>query len=237
MPAKAALKKSPAKPKSAAAQPVSSLSAEEVLAFLSHNPSFLSQHADAIGQVTQPEKTANLLSFHAFQATKAEKQVSRLSTRQQQMVATAHANAVIAGSIFQAVLHVMQLNTLGQLRTWLQTSLPEILSLNASRLMLAGEASSATTLPEADILALCPEPITLRTLTTAPERHFYGPKGKLITSDALLRLETQEGVLLGLLALGSTDATRFHAGQSTDLAQFFAHALSIRLAQLLPARS
>ena len=178
------------------------------------------------------KRMGNILSLHAAKAEKAQKANSKLALTHQRLLTRAEHNAVIADQIFAASLAVIRCNTLADLRATLQTQVRDHLGVSATRLILAG-GGSATTLPAADIDALFAgrSHVMLRSLSNAQDRELYGPKGKLIQSDCLLRL-TFDGQTLGLLAFGSPDATYFHAGQSTHMAAYLAQVIGTCLARL-----
>jgi uncharacterized protein YigA (DUF484 family) len=88
------------------------------------------------------------------------------------------------------------------------------------RLYQAGNAESATSLTAQQIHTYCPQPITLQPLDATAHRPLFGPKTNNIKSVCLMALTSEDGTYLGLLAMGSAEAARFHAGQATDLAEF-----------------
>ena len=53
----------------------------------------------------------------------------------------------------------------------------------------------------------------------------FGPGANLVCSQALIRLAPSKGSPPGLLALGSRDADKFHAGQGTELLQYLCRLL------------
>ncbi|HEX2859288.1 MAG TPA: DUF484 family protein [Alphaproteobacteria bacterium] len=208
------------------------LTAPQVLGWLQAHPAFFAEHADTLQQLMVPKKSGNILSLHAARAEKSTQAAEKLAIRQQRYVATARANAHTANAIFGAVIALLACKSISELRHLLQTSLKDNLGLEATRLLLVGPKPSATGLTLDEIDALCPESVKLRSLTDPLERKMYGPKGNMLKSDALLRLVSPAGATLGLLTLASGDATRFHDGQSTELAAFFAAAVGACLAKL-----
>lgn len=203
----------------------------DVLAWLAKRPQFFQKHSEQLAHLSLPKKGGNILSLHAAKAEKVQKSADKISLTHQRLLTRAEENSLIAEQIFTCALALIGATTLPALRKAVQTTLAEQLSLNATRLILAGP-ESATTLPAEEIEALCTGgTVTLRNLPDAAARAMYGPKGKLIASDCLLHL-THNGTTYGLLAMGSTDAARFHAGQSTHMATFLAKVLGTCLARL-----
>jgi uncharacterized protein YigA (DUF484 family) len=210
------------KPKAAKASKPK-LTAAHILSWIEENPAFLTRHAARLAAL-QPE-AANITPLHAVRAARAEKSQASLQKRQDRLVRTVHANSASAADVFAVVPALVRCRTLAQLRKFLQTTLPQQLGLDATRLLLAGEAS-ATTLPAKDIQAYFSDaPVALRTLYDVEDRALYGTKGKAMKSDALLHLQAADGTTLGLLALASKNEQRFHPGQGQELAIFFAHVM------------
>ena len=210
----------------------SPLKERDVLAYLQTHHAFFAKHAEVLATATLPKKTGNILSLHAAKASKAESTNARLETNHQRLLLRAEENTLIVGQIFNATLELIACTTLANLRQTIQSNVPKHLDVEAIRFLRAGDAETATTLTPEAIQALCTDgPVTLRHLAKAEDRAMYGPKGKLIQSDCLLHL-THNGQTLGLLALGSTNPAHFHAGQSTHLARYLGHVVSICLAKL-----
>jgi uncharacterized protein YigA (DUF484 family) len=182
---------------------------------------------------TPGKRMGNILSLHAAKAEKVQKAASKLELTHQRLLLRAEQTSGVADQIFAAVLAVVDCPTLPRLRACLQTTVKDILAVSAARLILAGPegmGASAATLPAAAIDALCPGQVCLRALVHAQDRELYGPKGKLMKSDCLLKL-CHNGRTLGLLALGSADPAQFHAGQSTHMAAFLAQVIGTCLAR------
>lgn len=227
MPAQA-LKK-PTKPvKSKLSAP--KLKPSEVLAYLQANPAFFEKHKNALETLAVPKKGGNILSLHALKAEKVAKQAETLEIRQKQLISMAKANAIVAETVFAAVIALIGCRTLAALRKYLQTEFHSHLSLQSTRLLLvSGEEAtteSPTTLTAHQIAALCPQPLVLAPLDAGLHRPLFGPKTNNLKSVCLMALTAADGTYLGLLALGSADETRFHAGQATTLAEFLRQAAS-----------
>lgn len=191
----------------------------DVLTYLQANPGFFEKHKEALASLSVPKKGGNILSLHALKADKLVKQAESLKTRQMQLISTAHANAVVAETVFAAAIALVRCRTLPALRKYLQTGLTEHLELSAIRLFTVGE-ESATALPAETIHALCPQPLTLMPLDAGQHRQLFGPKTNNLKSVCLMALTQPDGTYLGLLAMGSSQAERFHAGQATEFAEF-----------------
>ncbi|RYG59938.1 MAG: DUF484 family protein, partial [Alphaproteobacteria bacterium] len=74
------------------------------------------------------------------------------------------------------------------------------------------------------------QPMVLGPLNAAQHRILFGPKTNNLKSVCVMALADSSDTLHGLLALGSADATRFHAGQATTLADFLRRAAAQVLA-------
>lgn len=204
----------------------------QVLAYLQANPSFFEKHKETLVQSATPAKKGKgagrvggtILSLHAAQAQRVTNQAEDLKIRHKQLISTARGNAEIADSIFTAVLGLIACRTLASLRKYLQNTLADDLQLDAIRLFKTGTEETATTLTAQQILTLCPQPMVLGPLNAAQHRILFGPKTNNLKSVCIMALADSSDTLHGLLALGSADATRFHAGQATTLADFLRRA-------------
>ncbi len=230
--------KTPRSTKPTAKKTVSQLKPAQVLSFLQNNPKFFETHRDQLTEqftqgATVPKKGrmgAGIISLHAAKAERVSRDAENLKVRHQQLISTARGNAEIAETIFTAVLGLIPCRTLADLRKYLQNSLSEQLSVEAIRLFKIGTEETATTLTAEQINGLCPHDITTGPMDAAKHRILFGPKTSNIKSVCLMALTTDDDTLLGLLALGSTDATRFHAGQAVTLANFLRRATASVLA-------
>lgn len=218
--------------------PTSALKPAQVLAYLQANPTFFEKHKATLVQSAAPTKkgkgagrvTGTILSLHAAQAQRVTNEAENLKIRQQQLISTARGNAEVADSIFTAVLGLIACRTLPDLRKYLQNTLADDLQLDAIRLFKLGNEETATTLTADQILALCPQPMVLGPLNAAQHRILFGPKTNNLKSVCVMALAGTDDTLHGLLAMGSSNATRFHAGQATTLADFLRRATAQVLA-------
>lgn len=207
-----------------------------VLTYLQNNPSFFEKHKVQLENlIAAPKKgrmPGNILSLHALKAEKADKQAEQLRIRQRQLISTARENALVAESIFAAVLQLIGCKSMADLRKVLQNGLPTHLNLTAVRLFGVSGEETATTLTAHQIAELCPDAITMGPLNASIHRPLFGPKTNHLRSICLMALTQSDGTYIGLLALGSDDETRFHAGQGTVLAEFFRQAAGTILSKL-----
>lgn len=234
MPATSAKKtRKPAVSEAVSTPVVPLLASGDVLAWLQANPGFFTEHAAALGTLAQPAKGGNILSLHALKERRTAHRAEQLAVRHKQVVAAARSNALTAQTLMGQMAVAVAQPTLAAFRTYVQTTLKTALELDAVRLMLAGDTTSATTLAVAEIEELCPQSVNLRTLHTADERALYGVKGKLVRSDCLLKLAAADGRVVGVLGLGSEDAARFHIGQESQMAEAFGAVLGASLGRLL----
>lgn len=204
----------------------------EVLAYLQANPTFFEKHKEKLGALAVPKKGGNILSLHALKADKLAKQAQTLEIRQKQLISMAKANALVAETVFATVLSLIGCRTLANLRKYLQTEFQGQLALQSTRLFLADDSTgeeSANTLTTHQIAALCPQTIVLAPLDAGAHRPLFGPKTNSLKSVCLMALTETDGTYIGLLAMGSTDETRFHAGQATTLAEFLRQAAGLTL--------
>ncbi len=228
MPAATAKKAQTQAKSSTKASSTPALKPAAVLAYLQANPQFFEKHKEALAQTASTPKKGrmggNILSLHAAKAEKVAAAAENLKIRHQQLISTARGNAEIAENIFSVIINLIDCRTLASLRKYLQTGMAEHLQLEAVRLFKVGTEETATTLTPEQIDSLCPQRLTLAPLNAASHRLLFGTKTNELKSVCLMTLTDDADHLHGLLALGSRDATRFHAGQATTLADFLRRA-------------
>jgi uncharacterized protein len=213
------------------------LTSAQVLAWLQSHPAFFEENKDSLSTLAVPKKSGNILSLHAAKAEKSAADHARLAIRQKQLIAMAHSNALVAESLLNAMTNLIPVGSLPDLRTHIQTGLKKDLDLTAAKLYLTGKSDAATTLTAETIAELAPEAATLRSLSLEQAESLYGPIGKKLKSDCLLPLHNPKGKLIGLLALASDDATRFHAGQAGGMAGQFGRAVSAALHRIQSSKA
>ena len=131
--------------------------------------------------------------------------------------------------IHEAALALLSARSLDHLIERVATDLPVLLDIDASTLCLeSGEVARTTpegirVLPAGSVDELVGEgkSVLLRANVSGDVR-LFGESAGLVRSDALLRVKVREGMPHALLALGSRDPGRFHAGQGTELLGFLA---------------
>ncbi len=202
-----------------------SLTEQQVSEWLEENPAVLLRLAQKMAE-KEPE-AENITPLHAMRAAKAEKKGETLALRQERLMKVLHANATSSAILFAVIPDVVRCADLAALRKYLQISFRQAMDLDSVRLILVGEKNTATTMTEKEINAFFEDSfVNLRTLYDAEDRAIYGTAGKMFKSDALFRLQSQKGDILGMLALASEEESRFHPGQGQDLALFFGEVFS-----------
>jgi uncharacterized protein YigA (DUF484 family) len=197
---------------------VKKISAPQVWAYLKAHPQFFETHKEDLAELVVPAKAGNLLSLHAHKAQRVDKKAENLKTRYTQLVDAARQNAKVTDSIHAAVLGALACGAAAGFRKYLQnrtdTGFMGILDLDACHL--------ATGVEEAEMELLCPQGMALGPADPVLHRPLFGAHIVDMKSVCLMRMNADT-----LLVLGSYDATRFHAGQSTELAQFLRDALAL----------
>lgn len=207
-------------------------SEKDVLAYLTRRPDFFMKHPTLLDELKLKRTEGNVTSLNTVRATRKEQQTDKLKLQQQRLYNTARNNENTAQSIFACVAVLASISTLAQFRTFIQTTLKNELDLCATRFLLISDKTTATTLAHDDINALTQTAVTPRTLQDVTDRALYGTTGKLMKSDLLLTLTNAENQPTALIALASKEETRFHAGQSLELATFLTEVLSATLTRL-----
>jgi len=216
----------------AAAKPM--LRAPQVLAYLQANPNFLSKYAAQLAEGAKaPQRVGNVFALQAVRAGKAEIKVGGLLKRLTQFMAIAKANAEASQQAHEAVLALLAgAANAASFRKALQGPFKAALQIDAARLLLVAETTSATTLTAKDLALLCPpnpnNGLWLGAIGAA-QAPLFGPQATTLRSAALLPLGPEHAPI-GLLALGSENPQHYHAGQATMLLEFLQKAASLIIA-------
>lgn len=224
------------------------LSAATVAAWLTDHPDFLADHPELLERLRIPHATDGT-SLIEHQVSVLQDKVAELKGRLQQYRETAARNESLLASIHSVQLEMLQAGSVNELLSGLQRRLeqefrcqhvslglfdPEGLTDHAIVVSLA-EPSARELFSE---LAGSDEPVCGR-LRRERLVKLFGDRADAVQSAAVATLDRQ--VLLGLLALGSTDPDKFYPGMGTLflslLSQTLGHCLALHLPELQQQRA
>lgn len=210
---------------------------EQVVAFLRARPDFLQTHADLIDVLALPAefKGRNVVDLRQAMMDRLQDELQRLRDHRGQLLANARANQSAQSQTHRAVLAMLEAPNFEHLIHIVTRDLPQILAVDAVTLCV--EVNGPDTLGQpatpgvrrlerGAVDALMGPGEDLLLIDAAPQtRDVFGAAADLVRSQALVRLHTSHTAPAGLLAIGSRERTRFHAGQGTELLNFLARTL------------
>lgn len=211
------------------------ISEEEVVSYLEDNSSFLLFHQDLADKLELPTKEQeNVVSMGDFQTQRWKKRAEKLEKQNEMLVKTSIFNLESEALLRDVIVEVMQSSNFTGLMDILNVHLKQGMELDSVSLFLIDQQKGTDTITETEIDSLFgnSEIVKLRTIYETEDAIIHKGLEKDIASDALLKLEI-DGVCYGVLALGSLDQSRFHAGQGSELLSFFAKILAVHVKRLM----
>ena len=210
---------------------VPELSPTVVAQYLAKNLDFFVHHPTLLGHMHLPNKTpAGVSDFFAFQANRLKQQLDQLQKRNRLLMQTSLDNLESQEKIHSLVLDILGAKSMRHLLKILRTRLADNMGVDYTHMCLLENSplpekvkAASTLINEATLNALFEDTATrvaLRTLYDDTQKALHGDWAEHAASDALLKLTTSEGEVLGILALVSGEKDRFHAGQGHNLLVF-----------------
>ena len=210
----------------------STLTPEEVSAYLREHPDFLVQHADLVHHLTPPsiDRGRGVVDFQAFMVERLRSELHQLKDQQRELIGTARANVNSQNRIHAAVLFLLEARSFEQLIQIITTDLAILLDLDVACLVVESNGQdiphthiSGVRVVEEGTVDLClgtADVVLNADIHGDPE--IYGPGAGLVRSEALIRLQVSSETPEGFLAFGSREPDTFHSGQGTELVNFLA---------------
>lgn len=198
------------------------ITSEEVYDFLKNNADFFLLNSDLLEELSLPATSGgNVTSFNDFQVKKLKNKIEKLEERNKLLISTSLQNHKSEREINELVLHILQSKNLEELNKTLQSHMLSTLQLD-SVIIETGETDISSFNEN--------ESVSLRSMLDEDGRRIHGQSSE-VKSDAHIQL-LHEGNVIGMLILGSNDATRFHVGQGTEILEFLGGILGHHLSQL-----
>jgi uncharacterized protein YigA (DUF484 family) len=230
------------KPKNAA--PRAALSPAQVMDYLGRHPDFLMQHPELLdGQMAPGRKRgAGIADLQQFMVERLRRDISRLRSEQDELLANARDNLSTQERMHRAALALLAAQSREQLIEIVATDLAVLLDVDAVGLCIEGGAEHSWPfmvegihrVPAGTVDRLLGEgrDALLRDETEG-DAEIFGPAAGLVRSDALLRLCPSPRAPVGLIAFGTRHPGYFNAGQGTELLIFLKRVLETCVRQWL----
>jgi uncharacterized protein YigA (DUF484 family) len=214
----------------------------EVASFLRRHPEFLSEYPDIALTLLVPRDRGATTSLASYQLEALRDKNRELNQRLRELIEIAHENEQLMVRVHSLTVSLMRERTFGDCMRRVMAALSEDFRSNQVRLVLFRAPS--TDLPVAEWLISAPsganelpafaeflkrgEPLCGRLL---PEKlaYLFGKQAAEVHSSVLVPLNGS-----GMLAIGSSDANRFHPGMGTVFVRLIAEAIGAAIARFEP---
>ena len=215
----------------------SALTDAQVVAFLRENPDFLERHPQLLSVIVPPERAfkdvdpsgGEVIDLQGAMLDRMRNELAERDEQSSELIDSSRANLQSQNRIHAAVIAMLSSRSLDHMLEILTIDLAGLLNVDAVSLCLEGGAVTPTTnqgvrvVPAGTIdkIVDVSRTITLREHVEG-DRRIYGEAVGLVRSEAMLRLSVRDDAPCALLALGSRNPERFHAGQDSELLTFLA---------------
>ena len=196
----------------------SAMDANTVAGYLKSHPEFFENYADLLAQVLVPNPHAgNAISITERQISTLRERAKKLEAKLAELIHFGEENDAIAEKLHRLALALIGANDFAAVLNALYASLGEDFAVPHLALRLWGvavpgeEDREEFTPPDEAILALAAK---LKHPNCGPSAGFESWLGPRVRSLALVPIRHGDETV-GLLALGSEEAQRFHAGMET----------------------
>jgi uncharacterized protein YigA (DUF484 family) len=217
------------------------LDAMEVASYLRKHPDFLNEFPDLALALVLPREQGQAASLASYQLDVLRDKNRELNRRLHELIEIAHENQLLMVRVHTLTLALMRASTLPETLNAVVAALTEDFNTNLVRIVLFRADGD---LPAAEWLIVEPEgaramPVFSEFLKRAEPLCGRLQQDKL---DALFGTRVDEvasAVLLpidgvGMLAVGSQDANRFHPGMGTVFLKLIAEAVASAVARFAP---
>lgn len=214
------------------------LQAMDVADYLRRHPQFLKDFPDLAMSLAVPREQGPAASLASYQLDVLRQKNLELETRLRELIDTAGENEQLMVQVHSLTVSLLRTGSLADTATRVAQAMTDDFGTELIRLVLFREPEG---LPQAEWLIAEPggadalpafaeflarkEPLVGR-LATEKLASLFGDTAGQVQSAALMRLGNQ-----GLLAIGSTEANRFHPGMGTVFLKLIAESVTVALAR------
>lgn len=211
-------------------------SAGEVAEFLRANPDWLAANPEVLLALDAPNRAAGdkVLDLQHFMVRRLQSEIGRLNGHQRELLAATRSNQSAQGQVHEAVLLMLEAASFEHLIHIVTRDVAQALDLDAVTLCVEALADGPHVAKTPGVFVLEPHGVDSRigqghdvllANDIPADPAVFGPAAGLVRSQALARLHASRRSPAGLLALGSRDPEKFHAGQASELLTFLARTL------------
>lgn len=192
---------------------------QDVSQFLENNPSFFLQHGHILTKLHLPNTVdGNVANFNDFQARKLKQKLTKYEDRIALLMRTAIQNENSTHQLNQLILDVLRCESLTDMEKLLDTELKGTFDLD----YVSFSESHC---------AVQSKRVTLRQVQ-AKDVDYCIENADETYSEAVLKLENEQGEAFGTLLFSSRNPQRFYDGQGDNLLDFFAQVVGLMWSRL-----
>ena len=202
------------------------------------NPDVLLEDHDvmrALVGANEDQMGNNIVDLRSIAMERLEARFDRLEDTHRSVIAAAYDNLAGTNQVHRAILRMMDAPTFDGFLNDLASDVANTLRVDAMRLVLESSSADADSAINAVLAFESPgfikeyitlgrnmpaRQITLRSYEAAGDS-LFGDRAQHIRSEACLKLDLGEGMMPGMLVMGSEDPLQFSPQQGTDLLTFF----------------
>jgi uncharacterized protein len=220
--------------------PAPRLTGAQVADYLRRHPTFLMRHPELLDAQVAPgrDRGDGVVDLQQFMVERLRREIARLRTEQDDLLANSRDNLSTQARIHKAVLALLAADSFERLIETVTTDLA--LQLDVDVVMLCVEKSpNSNADPNVEGVQLLPpggvdqvlgagQDVLLRD-DVRGDPDIFGSAAGLVRSDALLRLRVSKSTPAGLIAFGTRHPGYFNPGQATELLGFLARVLEFSI--------
>ena len=209
----------------------SSISSDEVLAFLKENPDFLAknpQACDLLHPAVSKEK--GIVDFQSFMVQRLKDEKASIVATTREIVESSRSNMQNQARIHDAVLRLLEAQSFDEFIMALTMDISAILDVDITTLVVEADgqqiphihSSGIRVVPEGVVSQWMGDKSIMLESNIQGLEAIFGGGATLVASQALLRVDISMNTPPALLAFGSRDPKLFEDGQATDQVIFLA---------------
>ena len=209
-----------------------SLTATDIIRFLSDNPDFFSQNPDVLDHVRLPARNAGtgVVDFQSVLVERLKSDKTNASKMQKELIETFRANMNNQSRIHTAVLVLLEAENFEEFIETITQDFPVLLDVDTASVVIESTSKEIPFIHQSGMRFVRAGTVS-RWLGTCDallqsnvngQEEIFGPGAGLVKSHALLRLEISPQTPAGILAFGSRDPDMFQPDQAIDQIGFLA---------------
>ena len=212
------------------------LTGAQVADYLRRHPTFLMRHPELLDSQIAPwrDRGDGIVDLQQFMVERLRREIGRLRTEQDDLLANSRDNLSTQARIHKAVLALLAADSFERLIETVTTDLALLLDVDVVMLCVE-KAQSSINDPGVEGVQMLPpggvdllmgrgQEVLLRD-DVPGDPEIFGSAAGLVRSDALLRLNVSRKTPAGLIAFGTRHPGYFNPGQATELLGFLARVL------------